>query len=188
MLIFFSDGLVVSHLPFGPTAYFTLSNTVMRHDIPKIGTMSEAYPHLIFHNFNSKLGERVCCEHVISVILPKKLSNLQCTATHVHRVTKKHAPFYFLEQVKSILKYLYPVPKDDSRRVITFANQEDYISFRWVIFKRILTHLELFTCKVNIKYMYSFKKHVNYQRAGTRVCGLNVSQIVQMVIGQKRWR
>ena len=25
-----------------------------------------------------------------------------------------------------------PVPKDDSRRVITFANQEDYISFRYV--------------------------------------------------------
>ena len=58
----FADGLVVSHLPFGPTAYFTLSNTVMRHDIPKIGTMSEAYPHLIFHNFNSKLGERVSVE------------------------------------------------------------------------------------------------------------------------------
>ena len=31
----------------------------MRHDIPNIGTMSEAYPHLIFHNFKSKLGARV---------------------------------------------------------------------------------------------------------------------------------
>ncbi|XP_020600416.1 U3 small nucleolar ribonucleoprotein protein IMP4-like [Orbicella faveolata] len=103
VLIFFSDGLVVSHLPFGPTAYFTLSNTVMRHDIPKIGTMSEAYPHLIFHNFNSKLGERV----------------------------------------KSILKYLYPVPKDDSRRVITFANQEDYISFRHHTYKKVDGQVEL---------------------------------------------
>ena len=56
---FFSDGLVICHLPFGPTAYFTLSNTVMRHDVPDIGTMSEAYPHLVFHNFTSKLGERV---------------------------------------------------------------------------------------------------------------------------------
>ena len=27
------DGLVVCHLPLGPTAYFTLSNTVLRHDI-----------------------------------------------------------------------------------------------------------------------------------------------------------
>ena len=26
-----------------------------------MGTMSEAYPHLIFHNFTSKLGERVGC-------------------------------------------------------------------------------------------------------------------------------
>ena len=85
VFLFFSDGLVVSHLPFGPTAYFTLSNTVMRHDIPKIGTMSEAYPHLIFHNFNSKLGERVSCKLVISVIFPKNYS----VATYVHRKFQK---------------------------------------------------------------------------------------------------
>ena len=40
--------------------------------------------------------------------------------------------FFFFKQVKSILKYLYPVPKDDSKRVVTFANQDDYISFRLV--------------------------------------------------------
>ena len=33
----------------------------------------------------------------------------------------------------NILKYLFPVPKEDSKRVITFANQEDYISFRYGI-------------------------------------------------------
>lgn len=58
-LCVFTDGLVVCHLPFGPTAYFTLYNVVMRHDVPDIGTMSEAYPHLIFHNFTSRLGKRV---------------------------------------------------------------------------------------------------------------------------------
>ncbi len=31
------DGLIVCHLPHGPTAYFTLSDIVMRHDIPDIG-------------------------------------------------------------------------------------------------------------------------------------------------------
>jgi U3 small nucleolar ribonucleoprotein protein IMP4 len=30
------DGLIVCHLPHGPTAYFTLSDIVMRHDIPDI--------------------------------------------------------------------------------------------------------------------------------------------------------
>ncbi|XP_044162663.1 U3 small nucleolar ribonucleoprotein protein IMP4 isoform X3 [Bufo gargarizans] len=90
------DGLIVSHLPFGPTAYFTLCNVVMRHDIPDLGTMSEAYPHLVFHNFTSRLGRRV----------------------------------------SDILKYLFPVPKDESKRVMSFANQDDYISFRHHVYRK----------------------------------------------------
>lgn len=84
------DGLVVCHFPFGPTAYFQLTNVVMRHDIGGLGTMSEAYPHLIFNNMDSKLGQRV----------------------------------------SSILRYLFPVPKQDSKRIITFSNDNDFISFR----------------------------------------------------------
>ncbi|XP_065912679.1 U3 small nucleolar ribonucleoprotein protein IMP4-like [Dysidea avara] len=90
------DGLVICHLPFGPTASFSITNTVMRHDIPDVGTMSEAAPHLIFHNFKTELGQRV----------------------------------------QNILKYLYPVPKLDSKRVITFANHKDYISFRHHVYKK----------------------------------------------------
>ncbi len=33
-------------------------------------------------------------------------------------------------RVKNILKYLFPVPKEDSKRVISFCNRSDYISFR----------------------------------------------------------
>lgn len=84
--------MVVCHFPYGPTAFYTLHNVVLRHDIPDRGTVSEQYPHLIFHNFNSKLGGRV----------------------------------------QNILKYLFPVPKDDSKRVMTFANENDFISFRYV--------------------------------------------------------
>nr|XP_002129644.1 U3 small nucleolar ribonucleoprotein protein IMP4-like [Ciona intestinalis] len=84
------DGLIISHLPYGPTAYFNISGCVMRHDIPDVGTMSEVYPHLIFHNFKSKLGERV----------------------------------------KTILQALFPVPKDESKRTISFINEDDFISFR----------------------------------------------------------
>ncbi|XP_039725208.1 U3 small nucleolar ribonucleoprotein IMP4 isoform X2 [Pteropus medius] len=89
-------GFIVSHLPFGPTAYFTLCNVVMRHDVPDLGTVSEAKPHLIMHGFSSRLGKRV----------------------------------------SDILRYLFPVPKDDSHRVITFANQDDYISFRHHVYRK----------------------------------------------------
>ncbi|CAG8455336.1 10092_t:CDS:2 [Paraglomus occultum] len=87
-------GMIVCHFPYGPTAFFSLHNVVLRHDIRDQGTVSEAYPHLIFHNFNTKLGHRVM----------------------------------------SILKYLFPVPREDSKRVMTFANESDYISFRHHVF------------------------------------------------------
>ncbi len=50
------DGMIVCHLPYGPTAYFNLSDVVMRHDVNasdevKLNKVSEQYPHLIFHNF-----------------------------------------------------------------------------------------------------------------------------------------
>lgn len=98
------DNLVICHLPYGPTAYFNLSNVVMRHDIPEaVGTMSEQKPHLIFHNFKTKLGERVV----------------------------------------SILKHLFPVPKEDSKRVMTFANHDDYICFRHHTYKKQENQIDL---------------------------------------------
>jgi len=54
------DGLVICHLPYGPTAYFGLSNVVTRHDLPeKPPKLSEANPHLVFHGFTAKTGRRV---------------------------------------------------------------------------------------------------------------------------------
>uniref|UniRef100_A0A8D8YW05 U3 small nucleolar ribonucleoprotein protein IMP4 n=1 Tax=Cacopsylla melanoneura TaxID=428564 RepID=A0A8D8YW05_9HEMI len=97
------DTLVVCHLPYGPTASFTMSDVIMRHDIPDLGTMSEQYPHLIFHNFKTVLGQRVM----------------------------------------SILKYLFPVPKEDSKRIVTLANNDDYISFRHHNYKRDGKDIEL---------------------------------------------
>ncbi|EGF81005.1 hypothetical protein BATDEDRAFT_88074 [Batrachochytrium dendrobatidis JAM81] len=97
------DGMVISHFPYGPTAYFTLHNVVLRHDIPDRGTVSEQFPHLIFENFNSKLGQRV----------------------------------------QNILKYLFPVPKEDSKRVMTFANSSDYISYRHHVFYKVDGEIQL---------------------------------------------
>ena len=54
------DGLVISHLPFGPTAYFGISDCVMRHDVKdaNLPKVSEQFPHVICENFVSNLGKR----------------------------------------------------------------------------------------------------------------------------------
>ncbi|CAF5006572.1 unnamed protein product [Rotaria sp. Silwood1] len=48
------DVIQITHFPYGPTASFSLSNVVMRHDVPNVGPMSEQYQHLIFSNMTSK--------------------------------------------------------------------------------------------------------------------------------------
>ena len=99
------DGMIVSHMPYGPTTYFGLFNVFLRHDIEEdsIDTVSEAYPHLIFDGFDSRLGGRLT----------------------------------------EILKGLFPVPKLDSTRVLTFVNQDDYISFRHHTYKKNKNEVEL---------------------------------------------
>ena len=43
------DGMIVCHLPSGPTAFFGLHNVVLRHDLKEIpDNMSLEYPHLVF--------------------------------------------------------------------------------------------------------------------------------------------
>ncbi|EKX52355.1 hypothetical protein GUITHDRAFT_159282 [Guillardia theta CCMP2712] len=90
------DGLVITHMPHGPTAFFGLMNVVTRHDVKIKETISEAYPHLIFDNFTTKLGLRT----------------------------------------QNILKHLFPVPKDENKRVVTFANRNDFISFRHHMYEK----------------------------------------------------
>lgn len=91
------DGLIVCHLPLGPTAYFTLSGAVLRHDLEGgSAPMSEAYPHVILDSLTTPLGRRV----------------------------------------GNILKCLFPIPKLDTRRIVTFSNAEDHISFRHHVYSK----------------------------------------------------
>lgn len=70
------DSIIVSHFPHGPTAYFALSDVVLRHDLPiKLSTISQNKPHLIFHNFSSKVGKRV--SDILKHIFPKLTNKSQ---------------------------------------------------------------------------------------------------------------
>jgi U3 small nucleolar ribonucleoprotein protein IMP4 len=94
------DGIIICHLPGGPTLYGCLANVVLRADIKgKEGeeqlraTLPEVYPHLIFDGMVSEVGRRV----------------------------------------STILKALFPVPKQESPRVVSFVSRPDaadWISFR----------------------------------------------------------
>ncbi|GFS13460.1 ribosome production factor 1-like [Elysia marginata] len=50
------NGLVLCHLPNGPTAEFKLMNTKLVKELKRVGEMSEHYPEINIHNFNTRLG------------------------------------------------------------------------------------------------------------------------------------
>lgn len=67
------------------------------------------------------------------------LSNLlwqhipKCSCCALNRITQPLIALILYSpgcRISCILKHLFPVPKDDSKRVISFANQSDYVSFR----------------------------------------------------------
>lgn len=109
--------------------------------------MSEAFPHLIFNNFKTKIV-RCLCEFV----------DLPCHTAHGLRQG---------ERLATILKHLFPVPKADSKRVLTFSNDSDYISFRHHTFTKAVGSTQVDLKEVRHKQA----KHVLCQPP-THACAL----------------
>jgi ribosome production factor 1 len=53
------NGLVVCHLPDGPTAAFKVSSVVLNRDIKGHGKPTSHKPELVLNNFNTRLGHRI---------------------------------------------------------------------------------------------------------------------------------
>ena len=53
------NGLTISHLPAGPTAFFKLTNVVTSKSIPHHGASTRHIPELNLHGFGTRLGHRV---------------------------------------------------------------------------------------------------------------------------------
>ena len=83
--------------------------------------MSEAYPHLIFQNFDSKMGQR------IKTILQEN-STLETSFRSCFQSSPPHSSVFF--------QALFPVPSPTSTRSMSFINQHDSIHFRHHIFEK----------------------------------------------------
>ncbi|OAA68700.1 u3 small nucleolar ribonucleoprotein imp4 [Niveomyces insectorum RCEF 264] len=102
-------GLVISHLPHGPTVSFSLHNVLMRGDIPGSirGSVSEAYPHLVFEGFTSKLGARVC--KVLKHLFPPRDA-----ITSKAKLSNRVVAFKNLEDVIEVRHYVYVQTSHDA--------------------------------------------------------------------------
>ena len=99
------DGLVVSHLPFGPTAYFGISDAVMRHDVKdaNLPKVSEQFPHIICENFTSELGKRTA--NILRHLFPRpkeKSKRVVTFANSVDFISVRHHTYDMPKGPKSL--------------------------------------------------------------------------------------
>lgn len=94
--------ITISHLPHGPTVTFTLHNVILRHDLLNVTNQSEVYPHLIFENFDSKLGNR--CTTILKNLFP---SGVKIDSPRVISFINK-------EDFISVRQHLYVKTRDGS--------------------------------------------------------------------------
>jgi U3 small nucleolar ribonucleoprotein protein IMP4 len=134
------DGLIVCHLPHGPTAYFGLSNVVMRHDIETKETIPEAYvtPFFLCFFVTSSAGTLTS----YSTTCDRPATDISCCCCGGAFQTLNPFPIFFCrrstlgQRTATILKHMFPVPKAESKRIMTFANRSESIQFRHHLYRR----------------------------------------------------
>lgn len=98
------NGLMVAHLPAGPTAYFKLSSFEAGADIKGHGKPTSHIPELIFNNFGTRLGRRM--GRVLGSLFPHapQLEGRQVVTFHNQRdfiFVRHHRYIYRKEQEKN---------------------------------------------------------------------------------------
>ena len=79
------NGLILSKLPHGPTAFFKVSNVQVSDSVPGAGRRTEHQPEILLNNFTTRLGRRV--GRMLSSLFYSKpaFQGRQCVTFHNQR-------------------------------------------------------------------------------------------------------
>jgi ribosome production factor 1 len=128
------DGLILVHLPLGPTANFRLSNLVLTKDIKGHGRPTAHTPELILNNFTTALGHRV--GRLFASLLPQtpQFRGRRVVTLHNQRdfIFFRHHRYVFEQRAKAKTAHTghlaaaeAPAPAGGKRKKKKAASEED---------------------------------------------------------------
>ncbi|KAM7436694.1 Ribosome production factor1 [Porites harrisoni] len=104
------NGVVISHLPDGPTAHFKLSSIKLGKEIRNHGRMTSHRPEVILNNFSTRLGHSVA--RLLAALFPHdpQFQGRQCVTFHNQRdfIFFRRHRYIFKNQKKAGLQELGP--------------------------------------------------------------------------------
>ncbi|PFX22515.1 ribosome production factor 1-like [Stylophora pistillata] len=104
------NGVVISHLPDGPTAHFKLTSVKLGKTIKNHGRKTSHRPEVILNNFSTRLGHSVA--RLLAALFPydPQFQGRQCITFHNQRdfIFFRHHRYIFKNQKKAGLQELGP--------------------------------------------------------------------------------
>lgn len=104
------NGVVISHLPDGPTAHFKLTSVKLGKTIKNHGRETSHRPEVILNNFSTRLGHSVA--RLLAALFPydPQFQGRQCITFHNQRdfIFFRHHRYIFKNQKKAGLQELGP--------------------------------------------------------------------------------
>ncbi|CAH3116062.1 unnamed protein product [Pocillopora meandrina] len=104
------NGIVISHLPDGPTAHFKLTSVKLGRTIKNHGRKTSHRPEVILNNFSTRLGHSVA--RLLAALFPydPQFQGRQCVTFHNQRdfIFFRHHRYIFKNQKKAGLQELGP--------------------------------------------------------------------------------
>jgi ribosome production factor 1 len=100
------NGLIVCHLPDGPTATFKVSSAVLTRDIKNHGRASSHKPELVLNNFSTRLGLRVGRIFASLFCQDPTFRGRRVVTFHNQRdyIFFRHHRYIFEEQERNVIK------------------------------------------------------------------------------------
>lgn len=116
------DGLLVTHLPIGPTAFFKLSSFQAGSTIPGHGRPTSHVPEIILNNFSTRLGRRT--GRFLGSLFPHQpqFEGRQVVTFHNQR------DFIFVRHHR----YIYRKEKDKTRAKLQELGPRFTLKLRWL--------------------------------------------------------
>lgn len=128
------NGMILSHLPEGPTIHFKISNVKLHNEIRKCGSLTDHRPELILNNFNTRLGHTV--GRMLGALFPldPQFQGRRVVTFHNQRdyIFFRHHRYMFRNEKKVGLKELGPRFTLKMRSLQKGTFDSKYGEYEWV--------------------------------------------------------
>lgn len=128
------NGMILCHLPEGPTIHFKISNVKLHTEIRKCGSLTDHRPELILNNFNTRLGHSV--GRMLGALFPldPQFHGRRVITFHNQRdfIFFRHHRYIFRNEKKVGLKELGPRFTLKMRSLQKGTFDSKYGEYEWV--------------------------------------------------------